>query len=224
MLSGSSEFWAAFPPACVNLQLDTSSFTCFSLGYPPLPLPLLPRPGNKLSEMKGLFNFLLSQFPKPRALLVHRLSYPILSPSYPHPITPTPAPPALSRSRGAEGGPAALGAPEGGTFRQSSALPAEGMFHWEKDAELLSLSSSPILSSLPFLFVCLSLFLYLSPSFPSLLYLLFLSPFVLTAFYLFPLLLKNIFPSLSSVFLAEKAEQLPAILWGKCKYPGTNST
>lgn len=158
MLSDSSELWAAFPPACINLQLDTSSFTCFSLGYPPLPLPLLPQPGNKLSEIRGLFNLLLSQYPKPRtpALLAHSLACPILSPA--HRTHPGPA-----RSRVARGGPAALGAPRGGTFRQCSALPAEGMFYWETDGELLYLSSFfSIITSLPFLFY---VFLpYLSPS------------------------------------------------------------
>lgn len=101
MLSGSSEFWAAFSPACVNLQLDTSSFTCFSLGYPPLPLPLLPQPDNKLSEIRDLFNFLLSQHPNPRppALLVHSLVCPIPSQPIPTP-SPTLARPArASRSR-----------------------------------------------------------------------------------------------------------------------------
>lgn len=95
MLSGSSEFWAALPPTCVNLQLDTSPFTCFSLGYPPFPLPLLPQPGNKLSEIKDQFNFLLSPYPK---LKPSPAASPV--PSHPHPTAPTLAPPAPGSSRG----------------------------------------------------------------------------------------------------------------------------
>lgn len=202
MLSGSSEFWAAFPPACVNLQLDTSSFTCFSLGYPPLPLPLLPQPGNKLSEIRDLFNFLLSQHPKPRtpALLVHSLVCPIPSPSHrTHPGSASPG-------EQVAGGPAALRAPGGGTFRECSALPAEWMFYWETDGRPLYLSSFfPIISSLPFLYVFLSFFPYLPPPSPLFSYLFFffslLSSFLPFIFffslsYLFP------FPSLSSVSLS----------------------
>lgn len=97
MLSGSSELWAAFPPACVNLQLDTSPFTCFSLGYPPLPPPLLPQPGSKLSEIRACF--LSSCLSTPNQELQHcwaaspapsHPSYPI--PSYPHPIPSHPLP------------------------------------------------------------------------------------------------------------------------------------
>lgn len=57
MLNGRSEYWAVFPPACANLQLDTSSFTCFSLGYPPFPLPLLPQPETKTFRNKRPVSF-----------------------------------------------------------------------------------------------------------------------------------------------------------------------
>lgn len=188
---------------------------------PPLPLPLLPQPDNKLSEIRDLFNFLLSQHPKPRtpALLVHSLVCPIPSP--PHRTHPGPASPGEQVAAG----PAAFGAPGGGTFRECSALPAEWMFYWETDGRLLYLSSFfPIISCLPFL---LSFPIFPLLPLSSLSFLLFLSPFVLSALYLFLLSFLSLsfpFSLLRFTLFLTKAQQLPAFLWGKCKYPSTNST
>lgn len=199
MLSGSSELGAAFPAACVNLQLDTSSFTCFSLGHPPLPPPLLPQPGNKLSEIKGLFNFLLSQHPKPRspAPLLHSLACPIPVPTPSHP--PWPCQP----------------------WREGQGWSRVAPLLWEHQGEALSARAVPcpqkgcfigkrmescFIWAPSFLLFPLFLSFSVSLSFPSLFLISFLS------------LLSPLFYSLT------KAQQLPGFLWGKCKYPSTNST
>lgn len=227
MLSGSSELWAAFPPACVNLQLDTSPFTCFSLGYPPLPPPLLPQPGSKLSEIRACF--LSSCLSTPNQELQHcwaaspapsHPSYPIPSsphpiPSSPHPIAPTLAPPALSRSRVAP----LLWELRGEAVSVSArAVPFQqkGCFVGETDGELLYLSSFfPIIFSLPFLlYVFLSFFPYPSPSFPSRLYLLFPSLSCILSFS--SLFLKSLsFPSLSSVYSISHKNTITGYSLGK---------
>lgn len=202
MLSGSSEFWAAFPPACVNLQLDTSSFTCFSLGYPPLPLPLLHQPGNKLSEIKGLFHFLLSEYPKARTPALQLCSLVCPVPSSSHRAHPGPASPGeqVAGGRGWSRCSQSVGGrhfpPVQCPSRRRDLLWGNG---WR--TALFELLISYYFFS-PFSSLCLSLFPYLSPPFP--LYLLFFPLsfrhfciLSFSSFYIFPFLPSPLFYSLS---------------------------